>query len=43
MDATRYVLHRELGEAAQTEAYLAELQRRLSKLQAELGSYQVAV
>jgi hypothetical protein len=43
MDAMRYALHGELGEAAKTEAYLAELQRRLSELQAELGSYQVAV
>jgi hypothetical protein len=43
MDATRYALRGELGEAAKTEAYLAELQRRLSELQAELGSYQVAV
>jgi hypothetical protein len=29
MDATRYALHSELGEAAKTEAYLAEMQRRL--------------
>jgi hypothetical protein len=29
MDAMRYALHGELGEAAKTEAYLAELQRRL--------------
>jgi hypothetical protein len=39
MDATRYALHGELGEAAKTEAYLAAMQRRLSELQAELGSY----
>jgi hypothetical protein len=32
MDATRYALHGELGEAAKTEAYLAELQRRLSAM-----------
>jgi hypothetical protein len=30
MDATRYALHGELGEAAKTEAYLAEMQRRLA-------------
>jgi hypothetical protein len=30
MDATRYALHGELGEAAKTEAYLAELQRRIN-------------
>jgi hypothetical protein len=30
-------------EAAKTEAYLAAMQRRLSELQAELGSDQVAV
>jgi hypothetical protein len=29
MDATRYALHGELGEAARTEAYLAAMQRRL--------------
>jgi hypothetical protein len=29
MDATRYALHGELGEAAKTEAYLAAMQRRL--------------
>jgi hypothetical protein len=39
---TRDALHGELGEAAKTEAYLAAMQRRLSELQAELGSYQVA-
>jgi hypothetical protein len=27
MDATRYALHGELGEAARTEAYLAAMQR----------------
>jgi hypothetical protein len=43
MDATRYALHGELSEAAKTEAYLDELQRRVSEMQAELGSYQVAV
>jgi hypothetical protein len=30
MDATRYALHGELGEAARTEAYLAAMQRRLA-------------
>jgi hypothetical protein len=30
MDATRYALHGELGEAARTEAYLAEMQSRLA-------------
>jgi hypothetical protein len=29
MDATRYALHGELGEAAKTEAYLAAMQRRV--------------
>jgi Terminase RNAseH like domain len=33
MDATRYALHGELGEAARTEAYLAEMQRRLAAMQ----------
>jgi hypothetical protein len=42
MDATWYAVHGELGEAAKTEAYLAELQRRLSEMQAEVGSYLVA-
>jgi hypothetical protein len=32
MDATRYALHGELGEAAKTEAYLAEMQRRLGEM-----------
>jgi hypothetical protein len=35
MDATRYALHGELGEAARTEAYLAEMQRRLAGMQAQ--------
>jgi hypothetical protein len=39
MDATRYALHAELGEAAKTETYLAELQRRLQELQAELLTF----
>jgi hypothetical protein len=30
MDATRYALHGELGEAARTEAYLAAMQSRLA-------------
>jgi hypothetical protein len=34
MDATRYALHGELGEAVKTEAYLAELQRRLAGINA---------
>jgi hypothetical protein len=34
-DATRYALHGELGEAAKTEAYLAEMQRQL----AAMGQY----
>jgi hypothetical protein len=33
MDATRYALHGELGEAAKTEAYLAAMQRRLAEVQ----------
>jgi hypothetical protein len=33
MDATRYALHGELGEAARTEAYLAAMQRRLGEMQ----------
>jgi hypothetical protein len=32
MDATRYALHGELGEAARTEAYLAAMQRRLAEV-----------
>jgi hypothetical protein len=32
MDALRYVLHAELGEAGRTEAYLAVMQGRLSEL-----------
>jgi hypothetical protein len=32
MDATRYALHGEVGEAAKTEAYLAARQRRLASM-----------
>jgi hypothetical protein len=32
MDAMRYALHGELGEAARKEAYLAAMQRRLEAL-----------
>jgi hypothetical protein len=35
MDATRYALHGELGEAARTEAYLAAMQRRLAGMWAQ--------
>jgi hypothetical protein len=35
MDATRYALHGELGEAAKTDTYLAAMQRRLADMQAQ--------
>jgi hypothetical protein len=34
MDATRYALQGELGEAAKTEAYLAAMQRMLAGIYA---------
>jgi hypothetical protein len=38
MDALRYLLQAEVGEAGRTEAYLAEMQRRLHHRQAGAGS-----